>query len=230
MISLSYLINKEQYMKCKKCGAENLDDAKFCASCGSRLDARFCRKCGRIVPDGAKFCNYCGALIDPDNENANQEIEYNQENTIRCRICGHINPNTENYCKLCGSQLTPNNEGPKPAYNNTTYAYNQYDPRGDAGSPCMVIGIISLILSISTCLGLVGIILGIVGLIKSIIVYKNGQGTKSKALTGIVCSTLAIVIGLLTFISIIAFMNSEEFQQMLQEAQNSTTYIRMLIR
>ena len=101
-------------MKCKKCGAENLDDAKFCSSCGSRLDAKYCQKCGKVNPDNAKFCNYCGNLLDSEGTNE-ENVEYNQENTIRCRICGHINPNTENYCKLCGSQLTPNN-GPQATY------------------------------------------------------------------------------------------------------------------
>lgn len=217
-------------MKCKKCGAENLDDAKFCSSCGSRLDAKYCQKCGKVNPDNAKFCNYCGNLLDSEGTNE-ENVEYNQENTIRCRICGHINPNTENYCKLCGSQLTPNN-GPQATYSASYNTYNtsSYDPRGDAATPSMIIGIVALVLSVSTCLSLVGIIVGIIGLIKSSINLKKNQGTRSKALAGFICSIIAIVLGILMFAYVIAVLNSEEFRKAYEEAWSQAGYIRMLLK
>ena len=219
-------------MKCKKCGAENLDDAKFCSACGSRLDAKYCQKCGKVNPDNAKFCNYCGSLLNTDGEATEDNAGLNQENTIRCRICGHINPNTENYCKLCGSQLTPNK--PQTSYstghNNATYTSETYDPRGDAATPSMIIGIVALVLSVSTCLGLVGVVVGIIGLVKSSINLKRNQGTRSKAMAGFICSIIAIVLGIITFIYLIVILNSPEFRKAYEEAQNGMGYIRMFLK
>ncbi len=213
-------------MKCKKCGTENLDDAKFCSSCGSRLDAKFCPKCGRSNPDEAKFCNNCGTLLTSDFEEPEESVNFNKENTIRCRICGHVNPNTESYCKLCGSQLKPNNQQGSNYTNGYNQSYN-YDPRGDAATPSMIIGIVAMVLSFSTCLSLVGVIVGIIGLIKSAINLKNSQGTRSKALAGLICSIVAIVLGIIFFATILFVMNSEEFKQALQEAMEQNSYIRM---
>lgn len=51
-------------MNCTKCGAELLDGAKFCASCGASVSApnnkRTCSKCGLELSPSAKFCPVCG--------------------------------------------------------------------------------------------------------------------------------------------------------------------------
>ncbi len=48
---------------CEKCGAECLDDAKFCSTCGDILDqgkSKFCRKCGReLVNDYEREHGVC---------------------------------------------------------------------------------------------------------------------------------------------------------------------------
>lgn len=53
-------------MVCQKCNAQNLDDAKFCESCGAKLEAPkpaggFCTSCGKQIKPGARFCGSCGA-------------------------------------------------------------------------------------------------------------------------------------------------------------------------
>src|SRR5271169_2918683 len=46
-------------MRCPKCSTENAANAKFCAECGAKLDAR-CPSCGAENPPEAKFCTQCG--------------------------------------------------------------------------------------------------------------------------------------------------------------------------
>jgi hypothetical protein len=53
-------------MVCLKCKAQNVDDAKFCESCGAKLElskppGSFCTSCGKPLKPGAKFCGSCGA-------------------------------------------------------------------------------------------------------------------------------------------------------------------------
>ena len=50
---------------CQACGAENLSDRKFCASCGASLWAP-CLTCGAINLTGEKFCGDCGASLERD--------------------------------------------------------------------------------------------------------------------------------------------------------------------
>lgn len=56
-------------MICQKCNVQNLDDAKFCESCGAKLEApkpasSFCTSCGKQLKPGARFCGSCGAAQD----------------------------------------------------------------------------------------------------------------------------------------------------------------------
>jgi hypothetical protein len=44
---------------CPRCRSENPPGARFCNSCGHRLDAT-CAACGHANPPGSKFCNGCG--------------------------------------------------------------------------------------------------------------------------------------------------------------------------
>ena len=48
---------------CAACGAENLDGARFCSSCGASL-VPSCPTCGAEVPRGARFCPACGSALE----------------------------------------------------------------------------------------------------------------------------------------------------------------------
>jgi membrane protease subunit (stomatin/prohibitin family) len=50
---------------CAKCGAINVDKAKFCNECGTALKPAACPKCGNTVQPGAKFCIECGTALNP---------------------------------------------------------------------------------------------------------------------------------------------------------------------
>jgi len=49
-------------MRCSKCGAESLQDKRFCAECGSPLAIR-CPQCGAETSANAKFCADCGTAL-----------------------------------------------------------------------------------------------------------------------------------------------------------------------
>lgn len=55
-------------MICKKCGQEIPAGAKFCTSCGEKIEEtsefKFCPKCGEECKKDAKFCTKCGASFD----------------------------------------------------------------------------------------------------------------------------------------------------------------------
>jgi class 3 adenylate cyclase/tetratricopeptide (TPR) repeat protein len=50
-------------MRCAKCGTDNREGRKFCASCGTSL-AIACPKCGTSNLAGEQFCGECGAALN----------------------------------------------------------------------------------------------------------------------------------------------------------------------
>ena len=57
-------------MKCNNCGAELQDNAKFCTSCGARVEnsapqggSRHCPNCGSLLVADASFCTNCGQRV-----------------------------------------------------------------------------------------------------------------------------------------------------------------------
>src|SRR6266852_3405080 len=49
-------------MRCSKCGSDNREERKFCASCGAPILAS-CPKCGASNQPGERFCGECGAAL-----------------------------------------------------------------------------------------------------------------------------------------------------------------------
>ena len=78
--------------KCPKCGAELPDGAKFCLSCGEKIQRDdgtvVCPNCGKTVPKG-KFCFECGYKF--------------AENV--CPKCGAKLPEGAKFCLECGEKL-----------------------------------------------------------------------------------------------------------------------------
>lgn len=54
-------------MKCTQCGQELGEGAKFCYSCGAKVQNTFCSKCGAEMPSDAKFCGSCGSKASNDS-------------------------------------------------------------------------------------------------------------------------------------------------------------------
>jgi membrane protease subunit (stomatin/prohibitin family) len=58
----------ETKIKCPKCGAANLANAKFCNDCGTKMETAGqtvpCAKCGVQLLAGSKFCQECGTKVE----------------------------------------------------------------------------------------------------------------------------------------------------------------------
>lgn len=48
---------------CSKCGAENANENKFCASCGNNLGGFVCPHCNHEMEQQYKFCPHCGKEV-----------------------------------------------------------------------------------------------------------------------------------------------------------------------
>ena len=91
-------------MNCPKCG-QQIDDAntKFCAKCGSNLQATaenkpsgpFCRNCGKPLVGKPEICMNCGARP--------------QAGRLFCPVCGSATNPQAVICLKCGSSLTAEN-------------------------------------------------------------------------------------------------------------------------
>ena len=105
-------------MICKNCGYENVKDAKFCESCGSKLeeikpqvkeekltDAKTCPKCGYENDIDAKFCEACGLKLEEG-----KKIEEVKDDRIPCPSCGYRNDKDAKFCEACGKKLGKDQE------------------------------------------------------------------------------------------------------------------------
>ena len=120
-------------ISCKKCGANNNADAKFCQNCGTLLDANneatekqsqyiFCKKCGTENKADARFCQNCGIFLKDDNKSKQaEESYYNKEQDqqsayserkqeyagkiIKCPNCGEVLKSFTANCPSCGFEL-----------------------------------------------------------------------------------------------------------------------------
>ncbi len=99
-------------MKCKSCGCDNPDPAKFCTNCGERLEAEItCPKCGCENKDGAKFCNECGCRLIQETDTPKEPMSENTEETNnknsarKCPNCG-FEVGESDTCESCGYDVT----------------------------------------------------------------------------------------------------------------------------
>ena len=75
-------------MRCRQCGAENMDEAMFCQECGNKLEKEIiCPKCGVKNDIGYSFCQNCGTILNQqiqsqEQENPNEKLEECEENEI----------------------------------------------------------------------------------------------------------------------------------------------------
>ncbi len=56
------LLNKNEIVKCQRCGEINSNKAKFCSGCGVELKIT-CKACGEKIESDDNYCNKCGARL-----------------------------------------------------------------------------------------------------------------------------------------------------------------------
>ena len=92
-------------MKCKNCGYENPDTAKFCNECGEKLEPEtVCPECGCKNKAGAKFCNECGYRFHKNNAHQT-DVSTREQEYKTCSKCGGKNPKGTIMCRNCGNYL-----------------------------------------------------------------------------------------------------------------------------
>ncbi len=77
-------------MKCKFCGAEMLEDDRFCTTCGKKREEEtvqkpewvFCTQCGAKLKADSRFCTSCGAKV-AGFEDEQQKKEDSKESIVR---------------------------------------------------------------------------------------------------------------------------------------------------
>ena len=80
-------------MKCKVCGNELKDGAKFCVKCGTKVEVKQdkvpsgeknehkCSVCGKELKPGAKFCSKCGAKVALSSGISADDIQKEKNNS-----------------------------------------------------------------------------------------------------------------------------------------------------
>lgn len=206
-------------MKCNKCGTENSSGARFCMSCGSKLEQekKICNICGAESSGEAMFCQKCGSSLSNSGVKV-ESVNAEYSNSKKCRICGHENEAKETYCKLCGSQL---DDRPSQTYSSS----RTLNVKSTSTSAGLVLGIVSAVSGVTCCLFLVALITGAIGVIVSIIALKNEKGNKSKHIIGLVLSIVGLLMGVMMLVSVISAFNNpefwEEYNKMIEEIQNN---------
>ena len=79
-------------VKCSKCNADLPQNARFCLSCGEKVETMstgdiICLDCGKRTHEG-KFCMECGATL-----------------AAKCPKCGNKLPSGAKFCLECGERL-----------------------------------------------------------------------------------------------------------------------------
>lgn len=125
-------------MLCKKCGAENVEEAVFCARCGSRIDGKkVCPSCGRLNDEDNSYCNFCGVRIDGK--------------TV-CKNCGEAF--TGNFCPRCGGEKGA--PAPRAVRHAPQRGASAANPAGVLRilQSSLLFGAIVILLAFSFCIGL----------------------------------------------------------------------------
>jgi len=65
-------------MKCSECGFENIDKAKFCNQCGTRMEVQ-CLDCKTRNPVGSKFCFECGRSLAAPAPSKSPDLSFEEK-------------------------------------------------------------------------------------------------------------------------------------------------------
>lgn len=105
---------------CSKCQTSNLQGARFCAGCGSSMEAEprkaqgiSCNSCGCVLEANSKFCPNCGDTYNAcpsckaDNpKDASKCVQCGTVLDISCPTCNASVGGTAKFCPECGSNMT----------------------------------------------------------------------------------------------------------------------------
>lgn len=84
--------------QCSKCGAPLDDDALFCTSCGTKLEAgKCCIHCGAPIDADSLFCTSCGGRQDYNSSlQSSPNVIQNQQNVPIQSQSDYLTPETNN--------------------------------------------------------------------------------------------------------------------------------------
>ncbi len=68
--------------RCKACGVELRQGARFCDMCGTKVE-KICPSCGETLRDQAKFCDLCGVKLYTDYGHNPAEMHSALANAVR---------------------------------------------------------------------------------------------------------------------------------------------------
>ena len=107
--------------KCSNCGFKNVEEAKFCKKCGTKLGVTekqeekkkesadeemvLCPHCHTKNKKKAKFCEECGKALEEKKEIEEEVVEKQELAEGLCPSCGYKNKETAKFCKKCGTKL-----------------------------------------------------------------------------------------------------------------------------
>ena len=155
----------------------------------------FCNNCGKEIKEDAVYCNYCGHQVK-------KVVQLK-----RCQICGAVNEN-EKYCRICGSQLDLGliQQPTHPSFIASEPQVFEESKPDKYGQASMVISIVSLSTTVLCCMFPFGIIGGVISFIFGLLSRKSDNCNNGKSITGIVCGSIAAVLGVVILVFIIIIM------------------------
>ena len=85
---------------CRKCGARNNDNAKYCVACSEpkeekQADDWVCTRCNNKNLGSSKFCTTCGAQ--------KEQVQVSKSNSWICKKCDARNDESAKFCINCGA-------------------------------------------------------------------------------------------------------------------------------
>lgn len=146
----------------------------------------FCSHCGKEISDDSKVCGYCGTPIDMKRqENSNQQTSQH--------VYGE--PET-NFTGQTGSYET------NRQYQSAGYGTPQNMDGGATGMAItsMILGIVALLMSCCVNRWFLTVLVAAGSIVLAVLALQKNTTGKGMAIAGIVCSCIAVLMGLLVTI------------------------------
>lgn len=168
----------------------------------------FCNNCGKEIADDSKVCGYCGTPVG-----GGQETNYHQTQSI------YGEPETMYSGKSgAGSNSNYQNSGFQNAQG-TTYQSGEFQNNGygtpqnmDGGATgmgiaSMILGIVALLISCCINKWWLTIIMAACSIVLGVLSIQKNTSGKGMAIAGIVCSCVAVCVGLIVVALGAAFLS-----------------------